>query len=119
MDAGRREDGGVFNRGIGNAGEERCVFGKASGKALKQIGGKGTKEFDLQYPSKERWIPYSLFLLFLMLTGGFKIAVPQTIQQEQAHVSDHGTGEKASYFIRNSAQSGLQHVGRPTETVDV
>ena len=28
MDAGRREDGGVFNRGIGNAGEERCVFGK-------------------------------------------------------------------------------------------
>ena len=28
MDAGRREDGGVFNRGIGNAGEERFVFGK-------------------------------------------------------------------------------------------
>jgi hypothetical protein len=27
------------------------------------------------------------FLVFLMLTGGFKIAVPQTIQQEQAYVN--------------------------------
>jgi hypothetical protein len=49
-------------------------------KSFEADGGKGTKEFDLQYPSKERWIPYSLFLVFLMLTGGFKIAVPQTIQ---------------------------------------